>query len=308
MDDQTKSLHDDEIDLREIFLKLWHGKIYILLLSAFFVFLASMYLQIAQREYLVEYKLKPVGETQQKNTFSSFGGLASIAGIELPSNTTNDLKIFKELILSVEVSEVIFENKKLIKRIYDSEWNSSLNIFSEPPKNSFKAYFDVLKKIITGNNKANYIPPNPRRLSIYISKNISINEVKDTGFLILRTETSKPKLMLSLMKEATRVSDQIMRQRYINFSKEPLAFYKEKLSSARSREHREALAELIGKEEQKLMFASRGKYFIVEPYIMPKISLYPVAPKPSLILLLSLTLGFFTGCGIIFLRSVLTRR
>ena len=77
----------------------------------------------------------------------------------------------------------------------------------------------------------------------------------------MRTETSKPELMLSLMKEATRASDQIMRQRYINFSKEPLAFYKEKLRSARSREHREALAELIGKEEQKLMFASRGKIF-----------------------------------------------
>ena len=67
MNDQTKSLHDDEIDLRDLFLKLWHGKIYILLLTAFFVFLASMYLQIAEREYLVEYKLKPVGESQQKN-------------------------------------------------------------------------------------------------------------------------------------------------------------------------------------------------------------------------------------------------
>ena len=52
-----------------------------------------------------------------------------------------------------------------------------------------------------------------------------------------------------------------MRQRYIAFAKEPLAFYKEKLRTSRSREHREALAELIGKEEQKLMFASRGKIF-----------------------------------------------
>jgi hypothetical protein len=75
--------------------------------------------------------------------------------------------------------------------------------------------------------------------------------------------------MLSLIIEATKASDKIMRQRYIDFSTEPLAFYKDKLRTARSREHREALAELISKEEEKLMFASKGKHFIAEPYINP---------------------------------------
>ena len=94
-----------------------------------------------------------------------------------------------------------------------------------------------------------------------------------------------------------------MRQRYIDFSTEPLAFYKEKLRTARSREHREALAELISKEEQKLMFASRGKYFIAEPYINPTISLHPTAPKPKLILALSLVLGLFLGAALVLMRT-----
>ena len=102
------------------------------------------------------------------------------------------------------------------------------------------------------------------------------------------SETSKPELILSTIIEASKASDKVMRQRYIDFSKEPLAFYKEKLRTARSREHREALAELISKEEQKLMIASRGKHFIAEPYINPTISLHPTAPKPKLILILSI--------------------
>ena len=98
-----------------------------------------------------------------------------------------------------------------------------------------------------------------------------------------------------------------MRQRYIGFSTEPLAFYKDKLRTARSREHREALAELISKEEEKLMFASKGTHFIAEPYINPIISLHPTAPKPKLILALSLILGLFIGATFVLVRHAVMK-
>jgi hypothetical protein len=298
---------DNEFDLKELSLSLWSGKVYIFLFSVFGIFFASVYLHNTERSYLVEYKLKPVGETQKNKALAGLGGFASLAGIQLPSNSTNDFKIFKELISSVEVAEIIFENKKIIKKIFDTEWNSSLNNFSEPPKSEFRSYIGDLKRILTGNAELNYIPPNARRLAIYISKSISISEDKSTGFLNLQAQTSRPEMLLSLIHMVVETSDQIMRQRYINFSKEPLAFYKEKLRTARSREHREALAELISKEEQKLMFASRGKYFTAEPYIDPTISLYPIAPKPKLILLFSLIFGTLIGCSIVILHRAITR-
>ena len=298
---------DDEIDLKDIFMTFWHAKVFILIFSCASMFFASMYLQDAERLHLVEHKLKPVGDTQKNNSFSGLNGFASLAGIELPSNSTNDLKIFKELIFSVEVSEIIIKNNKLIKKIYDSEWNPLLNSFSQPSKSKYRIYIDFFKKTLTGSNEVNYIPPNARRLAIYISKNIIISEDKNTGFLTLKAKTSKPDLLSSLISEAIEASDQIMRQRYINFSQEPLSFYKQKLRIARSREHREALAELISREEQKLMFASRGKYFTAEPYIDSKISLYPIAPKPMLILIFSIMFGTFLGCIIVLLRKALMK-
>lgn len=299
--------NDNEIDLKELFLILWRGKLYILVFTFLAVFLASMHLRSADSEYLVEFKLKPVGETQQKNSFSGLGGFASLAGIQLPSNTTTDFMIFKELVASVEVSEIIFENKKIIKEIYAGEWNSTLNSFSEPAKSKRSVYINYLKEILIGSKEKNYMPPNPRRLANYIGKNIKINEDKDTGFFTIKTETSKPDMLMTLISEVIQAGDKIMRQRYINFSKEPLAFYKSKLRTSRSREHREALAELIGKEEQRLMFASKGKYFTVEPYMNPTISLYPTAPKPNQVILLHLIIGFLAGCGIVLLRNVILK-
>ena len=302
MHDNHQTNYNDEIDLKELFFKLWKGKIYIILVTSMSIFIAIYYLQFAERKYTVEYNLKAVGEAENTPSFSGLGGLASIAGIQLPTSSSNDFNIYKKLITSIEVSDIIFENRQIIRNIFKSEWNDALNDFSIPSKTKIQMLINDLKKLLTGNTESNYIPPNPRRLSVFINKNIRISEDKDTGFLALKSETSKPELMLTLIIEATKASDKIMRQRYIDFSTEPLAFYKEKLSIARSREHREALAELISNEEQKLMFASRGKYFIAEPYINPTISLHPTAPKPKLILVLSLILGLFLGAVFVLVR------
>jgi len=307
MTNHNENHNIDEIDLNRLFSCIWRGKIFIISLSIVFIFFASMHLQTAERKYTVEYKLKPVGENQQDSSFANFGGFASFAGFELPSNSNNDFKIFKELISSVEVSEMIFANKEIIKNIYAKEWDTSLNDFSAPPKGKFQTLIEEVKRTLTGDIDESYMPPSPKRLAIFISKNIKIIDEKETGFLSIKAETSKPDILLSLIISTTEASDQIMRQRYINFSTEPLAFYKEKLTTSRSREHREALAELIGKEEQKLMFASRGKYFTAEPYINPTISFYPTAPKPMLILLLSLIIGLFTGCGMVLIRAAIAK-
>ena len=298
---------NDEIDLRDLFFTLWGGKIYIILISIISVFLASLHLQSAERKYSVEYNLKPVGETKTGPSLSGLGGFASLTGIQLPTSSNNDFNIFKELITAPEVSEIIFENKKIIRDIFISEWDETLNNFSKPPKSKIQVFVSDAKKLLTGNIDVNYMPPNPRRLAIFISKNIQIGEDKDTGFLRFTSETSEPKLMLSLMIEATKASDKIMRQRYVDFSTEPLAFYKDKLRTARSREHREALAELISKEEQKLMFASRGKYFIAEPFINPTISLYPTAPKAKSVLALSIVLGLFLGAALVLIRRAIKK-
>ena len=298
---------NDEIDLKDLFFTLWNGKIYIFLVSIISVFIASYYLQSAERIYTVEYNLKPVGETKKSSSLSGMSGFASLAGIQLPTSSNNDFNIFKELITSSEVSEIIFENKKIIRDIFRSEWDDSLNNYSRPPRSKNQIFVSDAKKLLTGNKEENYMPPNPRRLAIFIDNNIQISEDNKTGFLKFISKTSKPELILSLIIEATKASDKIMRQRYIDFSTEPFAFYKEKLRTARSREHREALAELISKEEQKLMFASRGKYFIAEPYINPTISLQPTAPKPKLILQLSLVLGLLLGAALVLMQHAIKK-
>ncbi|MDC1270119.1 hypothetical protein N8Z71_07095, partial [Amylibacter sp.] len=242
--------------------------------------------------------------TEQK---SSFGGLAQLAGVQLPSNGSDDFIIFQELLSSVEVAKIIFADKALIQEIFSSEWDKSLNSFSYPSKSKTMIYISDFKRLLTGNKEVDYILPNAKRLSDYISKAIKIDEIKKSGFLTIEAETSRPDLLLSLIIKICDASDEIMRQRYINFSKEPLAFYKEKLRTSRSREHREVLASLISKEEKKLMLASVGNYFTAEPYMDPTISMYPISPKPKLALILALIFGLSVGCGLSLILNLSAR-
>ena len=178
----------DEIDLRDLLFTLWAGKTYIIIFSIISIFLASFYLQSVERKYTVEYNLKPVGETKNSPSLSGLGGFASLAGIQLPTSSNNDFNIFKELITSPEVSEIIFENKKIIRDIFRSEWDETLNNYSRPPKSKIQTFVSDAKKLLTGDKDVNYMPPNPRRLAIFIINNIQIGEDKDTGFLNLQVK------------------------------------------------------------------------------------------------------------------------
>ena len=297
-----------EIDLKKIFSMLWAGKFLIIITTSVAIFLASQYLRETEKKYTVIYKLNPVKEKVGSSSISRYSGLASLAGIELPNVSGDDFQIFKELLLSVEVAEKVFENNDLTRKLFATEWNAELDEFAEEKKNERSEFITSIKKLLTGNYNTNYMSPNPRRLVEFISTKIQILQDKNTGILKLTSETSKPETMMTLVVAMAHASDEIMRERYKKFSEEPLIFYKQKLSSARSREHREALAQLIAKEEQKLMLASSSRYFVAEPLIRPYISLFPTSPKPKLILLLFGLVGLLAAIFILVMIKILKEK
>lgn len=294
----------DEIDLRAIFLSLWNAKILISFCVLISIVGASFYLRGEERKYTVLHRLKPVKVDNESQRSTQLGVLTSLASIELPSSTSADFKIFKELIFSVEVSERIFENKDFVKTLFSDEWSDSENNFIEPNKSDISVYIGKLKRILTGSQVREYMPPNPQRLAVLLSKIIDVSINGNTNFIHMKSETPIPKQMEKIMIGAAEATDDIMKERYVMFSKEPLAFYKDKLRTARSREHREALAQLIGKEEQKLMLASNNSYFIAEPFVKPVISLSPTSPNSKLILAISVVVGIFLGSVVVLIRHL----
>ena len=105
---EAVSHHDDEIDLRELFGALWRGKLLIAVCVIAAISLASLYLRTAESKYTVTYVFAPVASDDTGPNLSGLGGLASLAGVSLPSSSSGDFKTFKYLLKSEEVSSFIF--------------------------------------------------------------------------------------------------------------------------------------------------------------------------------------------------------
>ena len=298
--------NDDEIDLKELFLTLWQGKYLICLISFVAVVLASVYLHRAERKYSVEIVLKPVIEDSGGGpNLSGFSGLASLAGVSLPTSSSSDFVTYQKLIFSEEVADRVSSNTELLISLFGAEWNSTDKIFEAPPVGLVGGLKQVVKSTLTGDTKGEYIEPNPKRLSMLMAGRFNISTDRDSGFVSISTQTSSPDLMVSLITSAAQETDNLLKERFFATAEETLEFYQQKLLTSRSPEHREALAKLISAEDQKLMLASKGRNFVAEPLTMPSISLYPTSPKSSLVLALGFVLGIFMGAAIVLLRHAM---
>jgi hypothetical protein len=127
----------------------------------------------------------------------------------------------------------------------------------------------LLKPLLTGEGQGCLYCAQRGALGSKHASNLSVSEDKNNGMLKLSMESAKPKLASDLMLALIRETDGFLKERFVVSGSEALQFYQQKISKARSREHREALAKLIATEEQKLMLATREGPFVVEIMMGP---------------------------------------
>ena len=301
---QASSTSDDEIDLRELFAALWRGKFLITFCVVAAVTLAALYLRSAERKYSVTYVFKPVATEDGMPSLGGLGGLASLAGVSLPSSSSGDFLTFKFMLKSEEVAKQLMQNDALIQGIFNQEWDAETQTYRQPADGDLAPYVRGLKKLLTGEGPRDYSPPSAARLAEWLKKDaFSSSEDRDTGFLTLSAETPEPDMMIQVMSQVTEETDQLLKERYIASAEQTMGFYQQQLAKARAREHREALAKLIAQEDQKLMLASKGTYFVAEPLTDPSVSLNPTSPNASLVLALSVVLGGFFGAALVLIRK-----
>jgi LPS O-antigen subunit length determinant protein (WzzB/FepE family) len=302
--DGSKLIADDEIDLKELFKTIWSGRILILFCISISICLASFYLHNAERQHSVSYFFQPVAADDGAPNLNGLSGLASLAGVSLPTAKSSDFKTFQILLQAEEVATKLMQDQKIIKQVFENEWDDVSQQFKEPSLSAKSKILGPIKSLLTGEDRRDYMAPNAARLSVWLSKAFSSSEDRDTGLLKLTSQTNKPDLILSTMTRVTTIADQIIKDRFLKSGRQSVEFYQAKIAAARSSESREALAQLIAKEEQKLMLASNGSFFVAKPLTTPTVSLYPTSPKASLVLALSLVLGGFLGTALVLIRKV----
>ena len=304
---QENQNYEDEIDIRELFSVLWRGKYFVIIFTIISLAVGSLNLRNLSSLYSVSILLAPVQEEQSTPNFGNLGGLASLAGISLPSGSASDFAKYEIMLKTQEISTLVFKEQNLIQALFSNEWDNSQQIFREPKQNKKTLIKNYVKEVLTGRPPTEYTEPNPAKLTVFIDRNIRIILDKKTQYLNLSAESSNPELLTKLLVSMIKNTDELFKKKFIKQANDAVQFYQIKISKARSQEHREILATLIAKEERKLLLATRDGPFVAEILTGPNISVYPSSPKPSLILALSILLGGFLSCGLLLIRSSLSK-
>lgn len=303
--EQKPSIMDDEIDLRDLFWTIWRGRILIIASMIASVCIASLHLRSAARLYTVTYTFQPVADTSQELPANRLGGLASLAGITLPSASGRDFQTFKALLQSEEVAGQLMTKQEIIRKVFGGEWNKKLMHYEQPKLSITGHMTNWLKELLTGEGRQDYVPPNAARLSDWLHNSISLSTDKQNGSLVIKSETPDPQFVIQIMTALTTITDRIIKDRFLGNGKQSIKFYQNKIAAARSRESREALAQLIVKEQQKLMLASNQSFFVAKPLTTPNVSLRPTSPKSSRTLILGLLFGGFLGVAILLIHKAI---
>ena len=304
MMDNNKNFFEDDIDVAVLISIFWKNKLTILIIT-FLVSLAGVAWSLSlPNTYTSSAVLAPANSSSLSSISSQYSGLASIAGISLPSSgETDKVALGLETLRSFYFFEEFVEKHDLLITLVAAKgWNKDSNtlIIDEDiydVKNN-KWVSDIEYSV---NGK-----PSHQYSHREFLKNLSISKEKLTGFVTISYEHLSPfismkviDLLISDINEIERVDD-------IAQAKRSIKFLEKEIKGSQLAEVRTGLHALIQKQIETVMLANATPEYlfkIASPPISPEIK---TGPKRSIICILAFFMGLFLSFSLVLLRQYLT--
>ncbi|TMP59511.1 LPS O-antigen length regulator [Pseudoalteromonas sp. S1610] len=297
------NIADDEIDLRELFTAIWHGKWIIIAITTLFA-VASVFYAINQPNiYKSEALLAPAEQDQQGGLGAlagQFGGLASLAGVNLGSGGGVDkTQIALEVLKSRQfTSEFIQKHNILPDLMAAKSWNRETNtvIYDE------ELYIEDQNKWI----REVELPfkPEPSMQEAYkeFSEIVSANKNTENGMVIIAIEHVSPFIAQQWVSWLIQDINASMKQRDVLEANKSSSFLTQQLEQTKIADIRAVLYKLVEEQTKTIMFANvRDEYAFktIDPAFVPE---EKFSPKRGLIVILSILLACILSVFIVLMR------
>ena len=241
--------NNDEIDLIELFKKVYNGKILVFKVTVISIFFGVVYALFQTNEFTSSTTFIPQLSSGVKTGGSSLGGLASLAGINLggmESSSEFPPSLYPQVVNGIPFkidllsSTINLNDRKILVKEYFSNQGSSLNILG-----TIKKYTIGLPSLLLGSFNAQdvalskseiySVTQEDEELFKIVSKALSLSINEKEGFITISfTDNDK-----NIAAQITQIAQTLLQKKIIEFknqsSKEMLDFatkqYDEKKTS-----------------------------------------------------------------------------
>lgn len=298
----------DEINIRELFSVIWRGKWIILAITALFAVGAVVFAIKQPNIYKSEALLAPASEEQGgglSTLASQFGGLASLAGVNLGGKGGIDkTELAIEVLKSRQFTSEFIQKHNILadlmaaekwdrdtdKIIYDPElYNEQTNTWVREVKAPFK--------------------PEPSMQEAYkvFSKIIVLNRDVESGMVTISVEHLSPTAALQWVTWLIQDINKVMKDRDVAEAHRSTEFLNKQIALTNVADIKTVLYKLIEEQAKTIMFAEvRDEYVFktIDPALAPE---EKAKPNRALISLFGTLLGGILGMilvlGIHFVRN-----
>lgn len=289
-DNQPHTEYDDEIDILEIFYTLWNKKLFIVCLTSLFTLTSILYALTVPNLYRSSAVMMPVqAESGMGGMLSQYSGMASLAGISLPSDSGSKSQeaiarirsfeffsnhfmpyIALEDLLAVKkwdpVSNTLFYDKK----IFDHKLNKWVRKVKFPRstipsyQEAYETYLDIL----------------------------AISEDKKTFFVSLSVEHFSPFLAQEWIELIINQIDLAMREQDKKQALNSVEFLNTLTPTIKYEEIKKALFSLQQEQLKRLMMVEANDNYIFRVLESPVVPEMNSSPNRTFIVIIGTILGF----------------
>ena len=279
---------DDEIDLKELFLCLWEGKYLIgLLTSIAAIFSVVFALQQPNIYSSVSVLVPKGGGSKVGNLAKSYGGIAALAGVSLPSGASGDAELAKQAFSSVTFVEDYLMDEILVELMAVKGWDPSVDVLEIDP-----GLYDIERGVWTRNVSFPFSPkPHiDEVMKVYLS-HVRVSEEKVTGTLTLTVKHLSPSVAQKWNRLVIKRVNDFLRTRKINDADLAITYLTQQRASSRLVKMDDIFSNLIEEQTKEKMLASVYENYLFDVIQTPTRPILKSEPNRALICVIGTLLG-----------------
>ena len=282
--------YDDEIDLRELFMVLWAGKIKIVAITAVFAVASVIYALSVPNQYKATALLAPAQSSGGglSGALGQLGGLASLAGVSIGGGESSEAQIAQEIMKSWNFIEAFIADNDLAVELFAAEgWRKGSNEL----KINDDVYDSQNKQWLLENESGVVGPPSSWNLFKTFSERLAVSEDKKSGLVSVSIEYYSPQIAKQWLDMYVSAVNAHMQQRQVDKVTNNINYLQAQIEKTSIAEMREVFYTIIEEQTKNKMVAEASPeyaFVAVSPSMVPE---QTSQPKRALICILGTLLG-----------------
>ena len=300
---QQHLTEDDEIDLAELWHAIWSGKLLIIIISAVFAISSVLYAINQPNIYKATTLLSPTsdqgGASGLAKMAGQFGGLASLAGINLGGGGTDKTGLALEVLKSrLFIESFIDKHQLLVPLMAAKSWdlNSNTLIINN------EIYNETTKTWVREVKAPKKPEPSPWQAYKAFKDILSITTDKESGMIILAIEYYSPEIATKWLKWLVNDINSNMREQDKVEAQSSIDYLTKKLQETQLSDMQTVFYQLIEEQTKTIMLAEVSKEYVLKTIDPANAPEEKAKPKRALIVVLGTMLGGILSVLIVLIR------